>query len=315
MLVCSALSRVEATDPVAAVLDAMGMTTTCPLAWTVLPATEALQRLHQCGLSTPAPSECFGEWVALLHPADRPDALLAWREVGEPLLREALEADSGPASAAHLAEVLRNARGDWWRTAHAWTAFSRWDPNEAPDWSRWMADCPAPDADALGALLAPTRGWLLWDFQWMAALLSAGVDWDAADARRRAWNLRRPGSERQIADIRIHGVPLERVLLRRTPAPHHLTSRVDAATVQRLFDWGMGSIGASRERVPYRYIPPIGFTLTVDEAARVHAWAGKIMIDHHHEAIEFPGVDFILSIGPFGEMLEARIDNDRLPLR
>ena len=214
-----------------------------------------------------------------------------------------------------LAEVLRNARGDWWRKAHAWTAFSRWDPNDAPDWSRWMADCPAPDDDRLGALLAPTRGWLLWDFQWMAALTSAGVDWDAADALRRAWNLRRPGFERQIADVRIHGVPLEHVLLRRTLGPHHLTSRVDAATVQRLVAWSTGAPGKRGQGAPVQATPPIGFALTADEAARVHAWAGKIMADHHRAAIEFPGVDFILSIGPFGEMLEARIDNDCLSLR
>lgn len=291
------------------------MTTTSSLAWTVLPVADAPERLHQSALPVPAAGEWLGEWVALLHPADRPDAILAWREVGEPLLRDALQADSGPASAAHLAEVLRNARGDWWRTAHAWTAFSRWDPNDTSDWSRWMADCPAPDDDRLGALLAPTRGWLLWDFQWMAALTGAGVDWDAADSLRRAWNLRRPGFERQIAGVRIHGVPLEHVLLRRTMGPHHLTSRMDAATVQRLVAWSTGAPGEPGHRAPVQATPAIGFTLTADEAARVHAWAGKIMADHHHEAIEFPGVDFILSIGPLGEMLEARIDNDRLSLR
>jgi hypothetical protein len=291
------------------------MTTTTPLRWTILPVAEARAALLRCERPAPAPGECLGDWLALLHPEGQPDAILAWREVGEPLLRDALQSDAGPGSAARLAEVLRNDHADWWHTAHVWTAFSRWDPNDAQDWARWMADCPAPDEDRLGALLAPTRGWLLWDFQWMAALAGTGVGWDAADALRRAWNLRRPGIERQIADIRIHGVPLEHVLLRRTLGPHHLTSRVDATTVQRLFEWRLGSIGTRGERVPYRYTPPIGFTLTVDEAARVHAWAGKIMADHHHEAIEFPGVDFVLSIGPFGETLEARIDNDRLSLR
>lgn len=291
------------------------MTTTASLAWTVLPVADASARLHQSGLPAPAGSEWLGEWVALLHPAGQPDAILAWREVGEPLLREALQADSGPASAAHLAEVLRNARGDWWRTAHAWTAFSRWDPNDAPDWSRWMADCPAPDDDRLGALLAPTRGWLLWDFQWMAALTTAGVDWDAADSMRRAWNLRRSGIERQIADVRIHGVRLEHVLLRRTLAPHHLTSRVDAATVQRLVAWIASASGEPEQRALAQATPPIGFTLTADEAARVQAWAGEWSAALQDQAIEFPGVDFVLGIGPFGETLEARIGNVCLSLR
>lgn len=291
------------------------MTTTSNLAWTVLPVAEAPTRLHQSGLSIPDPGEWLGEWVALLQPVDRPDAVLAWREVGEPLLRDQLASDTGPASAAHLADVLRDARSDWWRTAHAWTAFSRWDPNDAPDWSRWMADCPARDDDGLGALLAPTRGWLLWDFQWMAALTGAGVDWDAADELRRAWNVRRPGIDRQIADVRVHGVPLEHVLLRRTLGPHHLTSRVDAATVQRLVDWGAGAPRGPGQRAALSSSAPVGFTLTAGETARVQAWAGELFAAHAAEDIEFPGIEFILGIGPFGETLEARLDNTRLPLR
>lgn len=61
--------------------------------------------------------------------------------------------------------------------------------------------------------------------------------------------------------------------------------------------------------------PLIGFTLNANDVAGVQTGAGELSSPLEEEAIEFPGVDFILSIGPFGEMLEARIDNDRLSLR
>jgi hypothetical protein len=293
----------------------MGMTTPAPLCWTLLPVPDALARLPQCGLVPPAAEEVLGDWMALLQPTDQANTILAWREVGEPLMLEALHADAGPGSAARLAQVLRDAAGDWWRTAHAWTAFSRWDPNDAPDWSRWLMDCPVPDDDRLARLLAPSRGWLLWDFQWMAVLVGAGVAWDDADALRRAWNLQRPGIERQIAGIWIHGVPLEHVLLRRTLAPSRITSRVDAWTVQRLVEWAVGSSGTRHERANLTSNEAIGFTLTASEAARVEAWAGELSAAMQDEAIEFPGIEFVLGVGPFGEMLEARIGGRCLGIR
>jgi hypothetical protein len=33
------------------------------------------------------------------------------------------------------------------------------------------------------------------------------------------------------------------------------------------------------------------------------------------EAIEFPGIEFVLGVGPFGEMLEARIGGRCLGIR
>jgi hypothetical protein len=291
------------------------MTTHETLSWTILPLPNALARLQRAGLAPPPADAWLGDAVALLHPADQPDRILAWREVGEPLMLEALSADTGPGSAARLAEVLRDAAGDWWRTAHAWTAFSRWDPNDAVDWSHWLMDCPAPDDDGLAPLLAPMRGWLLWDFQWMAALLGAGLDWDAADALRRAWNLQRPGIGREIGGIRIHGVPLEHVLLRRTLAPHRTTGRVDAGTVQRLAGWSAGASAVRDRNATARSASTIGFTLTAAEAARVQAWAGGISAAMQDAAIEFPGIEFVLGVGPFGEMLEARIGGQCLPIR
>jgi len=304
----------RATVFVAGLRDPRGMKTPARLSWTVLPVADALDRLRQAHIDVPLASEWLGEWIALLHPADRPDAILVWREVGEPLIRDMLQADHGPTNAAHLGDVLRAAAGDWWRTAQAWTTFSRWDPNDSPDWSRWLAPCPAPDDDRLAAVLAPTGGWLLWDFQWMAALLGSGIDWETAHQLRLEWNLRRPGIEKRIANVRINGVLLEHVLMRRTLGPMHLTSRVDGWSVQRLAVWASEAVKS--EATTHRVSDErIGCTLTAEEAKRVKEWAGPLSKAMQDEAVEFPGIEFVFGVGPFGEMLDARIGGLVLSLR
>lgn len=306
--------RARATDGVAALRDPYGMETPTRLSWTVLPVADALDRLRKARIGVPLTSQWLGESIALLHPTDRPDAILVWREAGEPLIRDMLQADRGPASAGHLGDALRAAAGDWWRTAQAWTAFCRWDPNDSSHWSHGLSSCPAPNSDRLGGVLAPTRGWLLWDFQWMAALVGSGIDWETADQLRKGWNLRRPGIERRIADVRINGVLLEDVLQRRTLGPAHVTSRVDGWSVQRLAAWG-AEAGKSHSRIDRAADDRIGFTLSVIEAQRVEEWAARLSAAMLAEDVEFSGIEFVLGVGPFGETLDARISGAVLPLR
>lgn len=283
------------------------------LCWTVLPMAKGLQRLGTLGIELPPEPDWHSERLALLHPATRPDDVVAWREVGHSLLCATLNADQGPGSGTRLTEVLCAGEGDWWRTAHAWTAFSRWNPSHRDDWDRWVAPCPAPDDDGLARLLALTRGWLLWDFQFVAAMLAAGVGADTADALRRDWNLRRPGIEARLAGFRIDGLPLEQMLMRRTLPPLHQIRRLDAWPVQRLARW---ACAAAAGRAAARTVnATVGFSLSEDEARQVKAWAGPMVTAHVNEAIEFPGVEFVLWIGPLGEKLEARVGSETLLLR
>lgn len=283
------------------------------LCWTVLPVAKGRQRLRTLGIELPPESDWQSEWLAILHPATRPGEVLAWREVDEPRLYAALTADQGPCSGTRLTEVLRAGEGDWWRTAHVWTAFSRWNPNLHDDWDRWVAPCPAPDDDGLARFLALTRGWLLWDFQFIAATHVAGVGWHNADALRRDWNVRRPGIDSHLAAFSIGGVPLEQVLLRRTMPPSHQTAQLDAWPIQRLARWA--SAAAAGRAAAYTVNATVGFSLSEDEARQVKAWAGPMVTAHISEAVEFPGVEFVLWIGPFGEKLEARVGGETLLLR
>jgi len=283
------------------------------LCWTVLPMTKGLQRLGTLGIELPPEADWQSERLALLHPATRPDEVVAWREVGEPQLYAALTADQGPGSGARLTDALRAGEGDWWRTAHAWTAFARWNPNHREDWDRWLAPCAAPDDDGLASLLAPTRGWLMWDFQFIAAMSAAGVGWDTADALRRDWTLQRPGIEARLAALRIGGVPFEQALRRRTLPPLYQTTRLDAWPVQRLARWA--SAAAAGRTAARTVNATVGFSLSEDEARRVKAWAGPMVTGHINEDVEFPGIEFVLWIGPFGEQLEARVDRETLQLR
>jgi len=283
------------------------------LRWTVLPLTEGQQHLQRLRISVPPSEARLGEWIALLHPAMQPDDVLAWREVGEPLMREALQADNGSGSATRMAEALLESRVERWRVAHIWTAFSRWHPNDCDDWYRWIEPCPAPDDDALSALLAPTSGWLLWDFQFMSALLTTDLAWDTADGLRREWNLRRPGIAGRIANRRINGVPLEQALLQRTLPPGHLTTRLDAWPVQRLARWAAGR--TRRGGTAQSGAELVDFTLTHAEQRRYFEWAGASVAGHHDADAEFPGVEFVYTVAPFGEGLEARIGSSILELR
>lgn len=289
------------------------MNTDNALQWTILPLADALAHLRLQAIDMPPAEAWLGEWLALLHPQGQPDHILVWRELGEPLIKDALASGQGPGSAARLADALVECRGDWWRTAHIWTAFSRWDPNDVDDWARWIAPCAAPDDDGLSAMLAPTGGWLLWDFQWMAALLGTGLDHDAADRLRREWNLRRPGAEGRRAGVQIRGVPLAQVLQRRTPPPHHVTTRLDAWPVQRLAQWAAERV--LRDAGVRDSDAPIGFTLSLAEQRRYLDWIGLSVAAHHDADLEFPGVEFVLTLAPFGEALEARIDSSILQLR
>jgi hypothetical protein len=155
---------------------------------------------------------------------------------------------------------------------------------------------------------------LLWDFQWMAALLGSGIDWETAHQLRLEWNLRRPGIEKRIANVRINGVLLEHVLMRRTLGPMHLTSRVDGWSVQRLAVWASEAVKS--EATTHRVSDErIGCTLTAEEAKRVKEWAGPLSKAMQDEAVEFPGIEFVFGVGPFGEMLDARIGGLVLSLR
>lgn len=283
------------------------------LCWTVLPMAEGLRRLGTLGIELPPDTDGLGERLALLHPAARPAEVVAWREVGDPLLYAALTADQGPGSGTRLTEVLCADAGDWWRTAHTWTAFTRWDPNRCDDWDRWVSPCPASIDDGLASLLAPTRGWLLWDFQFMAAVLAAGTAMDAADALRRDWNLRRSGIETRMSAARINGEPLAQVLMRRTLPPFHLISRLDAWPVQRLARWAAAAAPARAST--RKGNTSIGFSLSENEARQVRVWASPMVAGHLDEVVEFPGVEFVLWLGPFGETLEARIGRATLQLR
>jgi hypothetical protein len=55
--------------------------------------------------------------------------------------------------------------------------------------------------------------------------------------------------------------------------------------------------------------------LGATEAATVPAWASELSAAMQDEAVEFPGIEFVLGVGPFGEMLEARIGGRCLPIR
>lgn len=289
------------------------MTTQRPLAWTILPSPSALARIRSTGAELHTADDWQPGQMALLHPADDPSRILAARSVDTPDLHEALLSDSGPGSAQALASAIAEAAGDWWRSAHVWTAYCRWRP-EHGDWRVHLAPCPASDADGLAAILAPTRGWLLWDFQWMSVLLACGAAWDEADALRRAWNLNRPGTLAALADLRANGHRLDDVLRARTLAPLHVTSRVDAWSVQRLVGAMTSPVEVVRD-AGHDAHRPIGFSLTEAEARQVSDWAADLVAAMQDQAIEFPGVEFILGVSPHGETLDARIGNRILSLR
>lgn len=84
---------------------------------------------------------------------------------------------------------------------------------------------------------------------------------------------------------------------------------------QRLVEWAVGSSNRRGERASLASNEAIGFTLTASEAARVEAWAGELSAAMQDEAIEFPGIEFVLGVGPFGEMLEAGIGGRCLSIR
>jgi hypothetical protein len=290
------------------------MTTKTQMHWTILPAPAALQRMREARLDTHAIDDWQPGPIALLQPAGDSHRILAARPADTPELADALLAEAGPGSAGALAAAIADAAGDWWRTAHVWTAFCRWHPGGTTDWRSHLEPCPAPETDGLAELLGPTRGWLLWDFQWMAVLVACGVEWDLADAMRRGWNLGRPGTNATLAAWRINDRPLDQVVLARTLGPTHITSRVDSWAVQRLAKWARDDAAANRSR-ECAASRSIGFTLTEHEARLVQEWAGPIAAAMQDKAIEFPGIEFVLGVGSFGETLEARIGSMYLSLR